>query len=557
MRRPLAACLMGPALLLAVPAARADGDTLTIGIAQFPSSLHPDIDAETVKSYTDGFAIRQITAFDKDWKNSCLLCAVLPTIENGLARIENLPDGRKGMAVTIKLKPDLKWSDGVPVTAEDIAFTWKVGRDPNSGFSNVNSWTRAVAVDVVDDHTAVVHLGSVTTSYNQWDQILPEHVEGPVYANATGAGDYLKATLYNRAPTTPGLYDGPYKIVQYQSGEQIVLEANPYWSGTRPGFKRIVLKHIENTAALQASVLAGDVSMVPGEGIGLTIDQVLDLRRRHSDTLNYVFRPSLIYEHIDIQKDNPIFKDVRVRRALVYALDRAAMNQKLFQGQQTVAATWVNPLNPNYTKDTPPYAHDLAKAKGLLAEAGWTPGPDGICRNADGTRLSFELTTTAGNRLRELEEQMLQSQWKAACVEATIRNEPPRTFFGETMKKRTYSGMVIYGWSSAVTESPGMTLSSGQIPTAHNNYGGANYVAFANPAMDSVIQYLESELDPARQKAAWATAQQIYAEEVPAIPLFFASEAHVVPKWLKGYEPTGHRDLSCMWAENWHAEGRP
>jgi len=551
-----ALALLGLTALMApgAPAFAAAHDTLTIGIAQFPSSLHPDIDAEVVKKYADGFVIRQITAFDKDWKNSCLLCTELPTIENGLAKIEDLPDGKKGMAVTIKLKPDLKWSDGVPVTAKDIAFTWKVGKDPNSGFSNVNPWTRATKVDVVDDHTAVLHLGSVMVSYNQWDEILPEHVEGPIYDKATGGGDYLKATSYNRAPTTTGLYDGPYMITQYDSGAQIVMEPNPSWTGAKPGFKRIILKHIENTAALQANLLSGDVDMVAGEGIGLTIDQVLDLRKQHPDEFTYIFKPSLTYEHIDIQKDNPIFKDVKTRQALVYALDRKSLTDKLFQGLQPVAATWVNPLSPNYSKDTAEYPYNLAKAKSLLAEAGWKPGADGILRDAAGNRLSFELQTTAGNRLRELVEQVLQSQWKAAGIEATIKNEPPRTIFGETLKKRVYTGMVMYGWSSAVTESPLRTLGTEQIPTEKNNYGGANYIAFSNPDMDAAIARMDGELDPAKQKADWAIAQKIYAEQLPVVPLFFRSEPHIVPKWLKGYAPTGHGDFSCMWAENWQPE---
>ena len=133
-------------------------DTLTIGIAQFPSSLQPNIDPEVVRGYAMGFVIRQITAFDKDWHNSCLLCTALPTLDNGLAKIEDRPDGTKGMAVTIKLKPGLQWGDGQPVTAKDIAFTWKLGSDPASGFSNSNPWSRAKSVDVVDDSTAVLHL---------------------------------------------------------------------------------------------------------------------------------------------------------------------------------------------------------------------------------------------------------------------------------------------------------------------------------------------------------------------------------------------------------------
>jgi peptide/nickel transport system substrate-binding protein len=553
--QPMIIRVVGFVLLLSVASARAaTHDTLTIGIAQFPSSLHPNIDPEVVKGYALGFAIRPITAFDKNWKNTCLLCTELPTIENGLAKIEALSDGGKGMAVTIKLKPDLKWADGAPLTAQDIAFTWKLGSDPASGFSNGNPWNRASSVDVLDDHTAVMHLTSVRADYNQWDQILPAHIEGPVAAKASTPGDYIDATTYNRAPLTAGLYNGPYVITAYDSGAQIVLAPNPNWTGTRPGFNRIVLKHIENTAALQANLLSGDVDMVAGEGIGLTIDQVLALQKSHPSEFHYEYKPSLNYEHIDLKAGNPLIADVRVRRAMLMAMDRQTIVEKLFQGTQPVAATWVNPLNPMYDPSVPVVKHDLAGAKALLAEAGWTPGPDGICRNEAGQRLSLEISTTAGNRLRELQEQVLQSNWKQAGIEVTIKNEPARTLFGETMKKREFTGMVMYAWSSQVTESPFKTLDSSQIPTAANNYGGANYSGFADPKMDADIAEAIGELDPARQKIIWADMQKIYAEKLLMLPLFFRSEAHVTPVWLRGYFPTGQGDLSSLWSEDWRPD---
>ena len=93
-----------------------------------------------MRAYALGFAIRPITAFDADWKNTCLLCTELPTLENGLAKREDRPDGKHGMAVTIKLKPGLTWGDGQPVTARDIELTWKLGSNPASGFSNPNPW---------------------------------------------------------------------------------------------------------------------------------------------------------------------------------------------------------------------------------------------------------------------------------------------------------------------------------------------------------------------------------------------------------------------------------
>jgi len=106
LRAALAAiCLFG--MMFLAPHAQAKDD-LVIGVAQFPSNLHPNIDSEVIKAYVIDFAIRPVTAFDKDWKNSCLLCTELPTIDNGLAKIEDLGDRKQGMAVTVKLKPELK-----------------------------------------------------------------------------------------------------------------------------------------------------------------------------------------------------------------------------------------------------------------------------------------------------------------------------------------------------------------------------------------------------------------------------------------------------------------
>ncbi len=547
MRRLLLAAL--PVLALAGPAQAKD--SLVIGAAQFPSTLNPFIDPEVIKSYALAFTQRTISAFDADWHPVCMMCAELPSLENGLAVLEDRPDGGKGMRITIKLKPGLMWGDGKPVTAQDLAFTWKLASDPNAGFSNTYPWGRASRVEVVDERTAILHTDRIVSDYMMWDQVLPEHLEGPVVAKAAAPGDYIKTTLYAREPTTAGLWNGPYMITQYQSGAQVVFEPNPHWTGPKPALRRIVLRTIENTAALQANLLAGDVDLVAGEGVGLTIDQVLALRKQAPDRFLYEFRPSLTYEHIDLNLDNPLLADVRTRRALLLATDRQTLVTRLFEGLQPVAATWVNPLHPMYDPAVKPAAYDLPGAKRLLQEAGWTPGPDGVCRNAAGQRLSLEIATTAGNRLRELMQQVLQNGWKAACIEVTIKNEPARTLFGQTLKRRTYTGMGLYGWSSTASESPRRTLGTGDIPAAANNYGGSNYPGFSNPEMDANILKVESELDPAKAKQDWSTMQRIYAEQVPVLPLFFRAEPHVVPKWLAGYQPLGSGYYVGIFAENW------
>jgi len=102
-----------------------------------------------------------------------------------------------------------------------------------------------------------------------------------------------------------------------------------------------------------------------------------------------------------------------------------------------------------------------------------------------------------------------------------------------------------------VGASPRRTLGSDQIPTAANNYGGSNSIAFNDKQMDIDIARAETELEPEKQKPLWAEMQKIYADQVPVLPLFFRAEQYVLPKWLKGFVPTGHGDYSPLWSENW------
>ena len=524
--------------------------TLTIGVSSYPSTLHPSIDPDVIKFYILGFTDRPVTAFDPDRHLVCLLCTEIPSIANGGAVMEG-----SGMAVTWHFKPGLTWADGAPLGAADLAFTARVGHDPNSGFANTQTWARISRVDVVDPQTAIVHLKEPFYQYNEMDELLPAHLEQPVFDAASTPGAYMQQSHYNRDPLNPGLYNGPYRITAVQSGAQLVLERNPLWTGDRSYFDRIVINAIANTSALQANLLSGDVDMVPGDGVGMTLDQVLVLQAQYPDRFTFAFKPNLAYTHVDLQLDNPILADLRVRRALLMGIDRQAIVDKLLGGRVPVANSFVNPQETEFTDNVRHYPYDPAAARALLAEAGWNPGEDGICRNAAGQRLSLEFTTSTGVRARELQQQVMQSQWRAIGVEATIKNEPPRTLFGETLRHRHFTGMAMFGWSSAVESSPRQTLSSGQIPTEANNWGGTNYTDFRNPRMDADIDALERELDPAKRLPLWTEMQRIYADELPVLPLFFGSEAHVWPNWLKGVTPTGHNQPTSLWAEHWRADG--
>jgi len=545
--------VLGLCLSLLAPSVRAEQrDTLVIGMTQFPSTFHPLIDSMLAKTYVLAMTRRPVGVYDANWEKICLVCVELPTLENGLAAIEELPDGGTGIALTITLHPDATWGDGTPVTTDDLTFTWEVGRHPQSGVSNLEAWRRILSIDAVDDKTATILVDRVTFDYNSFAglELLPAHIEAARFAEPI---EYRNRTAYDTDTTNPGLYFGPYRIVAVEPGADVVLEPNPTWFGKAPHFKRIVVRIVENTAALEANLLSGAVDYVAGE-LGLSLDQALAFQARHGDDYEILYKAGLIYEHIDLMLDNPVLADRRVRQALMYGVDRQAISEQLFAGKQPVAHSNVSPLDWIYTEDIPLYDYDPDRANALLEEAGWRPGPGGVRVNDAGERLQIELMTTAGNRLRELVQQVVQGQLKQVGVEIRIRNEPARVYFGETVTKRNFTGMAMFAWLSAPESVPLTTLRSDQIPTAENNWAGQNYTGYQNPRMDALIDAIEIELDRAERELLWHELQALYATDLPALPLYFRASPYILPKWLKGIVPTGHQYPTTYWVEHWYAE---
>ncbi len=525
-------------------------DTLTIGTTQFPSTFPPDIDSMLAKSYILGLTRRPLTMHDANWKLGCMLCETLPTLENGLAKLETTPDGKKGIAVTYTIRGDANWGDGTPVTARDVVFTWRAGRHPQSGFSGLEFYRRVYRVDARDARTFTLHYDKVFFDYNSISgfDVLPAHLDEKVFDE--NPAEYKNRTLYVTDTTNKGLYFGPYRITEVSPGAYVVVKPNSTWWGKKPRFKRIVVRVIGNTAALESNLLSGSIDMISGD-LGITIDQALAFDKRHGKKFNIIYKPGLIYEHIDLNLDNPVLKDRRVRRALIHAIDREAISQQLFEGRQPAAHTNINPLDWIYTTDIPIYAFDPKKAARLLDAAGWSVKRRGIRYNTAGKKLSFEIMTTAGNRTRELVEQVLQSQWRQAGIDVRIRNQPARVFFGDTVTHRKFTSFAMFAWISAPESVPRSTLHSDHIPSPANNWGGQNYTGFKNAEMDRLIERIEVELNREKRRRLWHRFQRIYAGELPVIPLYFRANAYILPKWLTGVVPTGHLGTTTLWVEDW------
>ncbi len=537
--------------------ALADGknDKLTIGMTQFPATMNPLIDSMVAKSYVLGFLQRPITVYNHDWQPVCMMCTEFPSFENGRAKEITKADGTKTVTAHYTLKPGVKWGDGTAITTKDVLFSWQVGKHPLTGASNFDLFAKdIVAIKVMDDSNFVLEFDEVKCEFAAINdfRLLPAHLEKELFEKEPAT--YKDRTLYDADPTNAGLYFGPYVVKHIEPGASFTLTKNQNWWGKPTNFDTISIKVIENSAALGTNLLSGDIDYIAGE-LGLMVDEALGLEKRlkrmRKGKYDVIYKTGLTYEHIDINQDNPHFQDKKTRKALLHAINRDAISARLFGGKQPVAHVNINPLDVIYKEAVQKYSYDLGRAAALLDEAGWMKKDDGLRYNKDGEKLQFRLMTTAGNRSRELVQQAIQSDWKKLGVTTIIENEPARVLFGETIRERKYKDGTMYAWMSSPKNIPRTTLHSTMIPSQENNFAGQNYPGFRHERADKVLDDLETVCEEKANTALWHEIQDIYAEELPALPLYYRANSYIVPKWLKGIRPTGHQYPSTLWVEEW------
>ncbi len=329
-----------------------------------------------------------------------------------------------------------------------------------------------------------------------------------------------------------------------------------YWSATRIGSARSRISAASRSSCSatppppNSALLSGGIDYLAGE-VGLSLEQAIEIEARHRDRFRFVYKPSLVYEHIAANLDHPILKDKRVRQALLLAIDRETILSEVYGGKNPVAHSFSLPEEALGEAGVLRYPHDPARAKALLDAAGWDTIRDGVRHDAAGQRLAFAFMTTAGNRGREHVQQSVQRQWREIGVEARIVNQPTAVLFDVTLKQRTFDGVVLKAWFRSPLSTGSFFLHSAQIPTAANNYAGQNYTGFR--AADRVFDALARAGGPERA-ALLAEMQKIYTEELPELPLHFRAEAYVMPHWLDGVEPTGHLDHSTNRVEFWRVK---
>ncbi|WP_240730940.1 peptide ABC transporter substrate-binding protein [Deinococcus sp. S9] len=350
---------------------------------------------------------------------------------------------------------------------------------------------------------------------------------------------------FTTARNLPKVVAGPFKPTAWRPGNSLTMTRNPnYWRKPQGGedkyIQTVTYRFIPNTNTLKVNVLSGQLDAI--SSVSLTFDQALDLQKSERGRFKTYFVPGAIWEHIDVNTRSQKAKDLdlddpRMRQALLLSIDRDGLVKALFQGKQPVSNSFVNPLSKLYKKDVRDYKQNVAQAKQLFTQLGWTPGSDGVLQKG-GKKLTLMFSTTAGNTTRERVQQILQDQWKKVGVQVNIQNYPASVFFGPDMLSKGQEGkwdLAMYAWTANPIFEQGDLFKGEGIPTAANGYAGQNYSGWSDPEYNKLYKQAQTEFDLNQRIKLFDRMQTIWNAAVPALPLYYRANPYTKAPGLLNY----------------------
>ncbi len=532
--------------LTAVPAMAergTDGD-LKIIFWQAVSTMNPYLSGGTKEVYAASMVIEPLARYDETGALVPMLAAEIPTVENGGVSADL-------KSITWKLKPDLKWSDGTAVTAEDAIFTWKYCTAPDGGCAQGAYFEGVTNVEAIDASTIKVSFADAKPyPYSAFVGAQSPLIQAAQFKDCLGA-KAPECTAANFGP----IGTGPFVVNEFKPNDVVTFTANPnYRDPAKPAFASVTLKGGGDAASAARSVLetgefdyAWNMQVEPeilaqmlaaGKG---KIEVAFGTQVERIDINPFAVDPSLGDKRSTKEAGpHPALSDPAVRRALSISIDRDILVEAGY-GANGRPTCNILPAPDIYVSKNVDWClkQDIEGANKLLEDAGWKMGSDGI-REKDGVKLSF-LYQTSTNSVRQGTQALVKDWWSQIGVAAELRNISASVFFGgdpaspDTFQK-FYADVQMYTNNFDGTD-PEKYMASwmcDKIPGPANGWQGENIVRYCNPAYDELVKKLGTTSKLEDRAAISIQLNDMLSNDVAQIPLIHRGQPSAVNNTLLG-----------------------
>jgi peptide/nickel transport system substrate-binding protein len=552
------ALILAAGTLAPVASAQQSGKTLVMGFSQEPDTFIAGEGNEYVTAVAENLVYGQtgLVGIDDQMRPYADLVTDVPTLDNGGAVM--VGDGAdQHLETTFHLRQDIKFSDGTPLSADDVIFSWKlalnplwsasagndleskysdvVARDPHTVVFKMMSQNQARAAGLTSQVGPIVHpfylfgLADVV--------VYPSKRLGPLVdfdpQNSPKLKDML-SSIYTRQPVGVG----PYTLDSWDPGVQMTFRARSDYFRGKPAIDTIIVRGFEaSKETLLSQLQAGDIQTIGSETLDVSdVDAINAIQG-----VKAYIRAGTTIEHIDLNTQDPILQDKQIRKAMLYAIDRQDLVNRALaaNGQPLVANSMVPPISPLFNPDTPAYAFNPDQARQILDADGWTVGSDGIRVNSSGQKLSLKYQSTS-SALRNKVMPLVKDDLKAVGIDVQIDQPPAQAFFGINGPLRSGSlQMAEYAdvGSNDAGNDAVQKYASKNIPSAANSFAGSDYTRWNNPTGDTLINTQINSLVPQVRTTSMSSLQLLMADELPTLPLFFRPNVTAASNRLINFKP--------------------
>jgi peptide/nickel transport system substrate-binding protein len=535
-----------------------DTDRLRLLYWQAPTILNPHL-ATGFKDFDAARIVYEpLASYDKNDQLIPFLAAEIPTVENGGI-------AKDGKSVTWKLKQNVKWADGEPLTAEDVVFTYQFITNPDVASASIEYYSTIEKVEAVDNYTVKITFKDVNPGWavpftGQNGMILPKHI----FAEYNGAN--IREAPANQKP----IGTGPYHVVEFKAGDIIIYEPNPnYWDTGKPYFKRVELKGGGDAVSAARAVLqTGDADYAYNLQVEGNILKQLEAAGKGKVVANfgpYVERIMLNFtnpnqataegERSSIQFPHPFFTDKKVRQAFNLAIDRDTISNQLYgpTGRPT-AQILVAPQR--YKSDKISYEFNLEKAAALLDEAGWKDSNANGIRDKNGVEMQVVFQTSV-NPVRQKTQEIVKQGLESIGVKVELKSIDASVFFsGDPANTDTLNHfyadlqMLNTGNDSPDPQAHMKWWTCEEITQKANNWQKSNYARYCNPEYDKLWQQATTELNPQKRAELFQKMDELLSTDVAILPIVDRANTQGVSNRLTGVEPSPW-DANTWDIKNW------